>query len=90
MTLSVRLEPEIEQAFENEVRRLKTTKSQFVNQLLREALRPKDPIELLMELREQYGIPTPGPNTPRTNRSSNVKQLVREAVGKKFREGRAG
>ena len=90
MTLSVRLEPEVEHAFEIEVKRLKTTKSQFVNQLLRDALRPKDPIQLLMELREKYGIPTPQADTPRTNRSANVKQLAREAVKKKFHESRIG
>lgn len=90
MVLSVRLEPDVERAFEQEVRRRKTTKSRFVNDLLREALKPHDPMHLLMEIRAECKIPEPKPGTPRTNRSANVKALVREAIIKKHRAGRAG
>jgi hypothetical protein len=90
MPLSVRLEPDVEQAFEQEVRRRKTTKSQFVNELLREALKPKDPMQLLMEIRAEYNIPEPKPGTPRTNRSANVGAEVRKVLKKKHRAFRAG
>ena len=88
--LSVRLEPDVEYALELEVRRRKTTKSSFVNDLLREALKPHDPMQLLMEIRAEYKIPEPTPATPRTKRSANVKAQVRKAVTKKHRAGRAG
>jgi metal-responsive CopG/Arc/MetJ family transcriptional regulator len=88
MTLSVRLESDVEQAFELEIKRLKTTKSQFVNQLLREALRPKDPMQLLLEIRARYGIATPGPDTLRTTKSENVSALVRQTVALKHDESR--
>lgn len=90
MTLSVRLEPDVERAFELEVKRRKTTKSLFVNELLREALKPQDPMVLLTQIRERYGIATPTPNTPRTDKAANVNKLVRAAVGQKHRESSAG
>lgn len=90
MTLSVRLEPDVEKAFEQEVRRRKITKSRFVNELLRDALKPRDPMSLLMEIRAQYGIPEPKASTPRTKRSADVKSQVRQAVQKKHRASRAG
>lgn len=88
MTLSVRLESDVEQAFELEIKRLKTTKSQFVNQLLREALRPKDPMQLLLDIRARYGLVTPGLDTVRTDKSENVNALVRQAVAIKHDESR--
>ncbi len=90
MTLSVRLEPDVEKAFELEVKRQKTTKSLFFNELLREALKPQDPMDLLMQIRERYGIATPTPHTQRTDKAANVNKLVRAAAKKKHRESSAG
>jgi hypothetical protein len=88
MTLSVRLEPDVEQAFETEVKRRNTTKSQFVNQLLREALKPADPMRLLMEIRGQFGLPVPQAGTRRTDRSANTRDNAKTVVRNKHRASR--
>ena len=81
--LSIRIPPEIEQRLEHEVARLSTTKSRYVQDLLRQALAPKDPIELLMQIRKDYGI-APKKGTPQTDKSSRSKELARQAVARKY------
>ena len=90
MTLSVRLDRDLEPHFELEIKRLRTTKSEFVNKLLRQALAPKDPMQLLLDIRSKYGIAEPGANTPRTNNSSNTKERAIQAVKAKHLANRAG
>ena len=81
--LSIRLDPELERRLDLEVARRKTTRSRFVQELLREALEPQDPMHLLEEARAQYGLPDPLTHKPRTNKSAHVKELVRKAVLRK-------
>ena len=90
MTLSVRVDRDLEPHFELEIKRLKTTKSEFVNKLLRQALAPKDPMQLLLEIRSKYGIPEPGESTPRTNNSSNTKVRAVQAAKAKHLANRTG
>ena len=90
MTLSVRVDRDLEPYFELEIKRLKTTKSEFVNKLLRQALAPKDPMQLLLDIRSKYGIPEPGVDTPRTNNSSNTKARSIQVVKAKHLANRAG
>ena len=80
--LSVRIPPEIEQRLALEVARLKTTKSLYVQGLLHAALAPKNPVELLKQVRSDFGI-QPLKGTPQTNQSQHVKSLVRQRVAKK-------
>ena len=80
MPLSVRVDRDLEPYFELEIKRLKTTKSEFVNRLLRQALAPIDPMQLLLEIRSKYGIPEPGIDTPRTQNSTNTKMRAVQAV----------
>jgi hypothetical protein len=80
MPLSVRLAPDLERAFEIEVKRRNTTKSRLVNQLLREALRPMDPMRLLMEIRAQYGLQSPRAGARRTDRSANTRDAAKTVV----------
>lgn len=89
MTLSVRIDRDLEPHFELEIKRLGTTKSEFVNQLLRQALAPKDPMQLLLDIRRKYGIPEPGVNTTRTNNSSNTKERAIQVVRSKHRASSA-
>ena len=81
--LSIRIPPEIEQRLEQEVARLSTTKSRYVQDLLRQALVPKDPIALLMQIRSDYGI-SPQKGMPQTNKSRHSKELARQAVARKY------
>jgi hypothetical protein len=81
--LSIRISPEIQARLEREAVRLSTTKSKYVQHLLEQALLPKDPVALLMQVREEYGIPAVTARTPRTNKSSHVKRLVKEAIMRK-------
>lgn len=90
MTLSVRIDRDLEPHFELEIKRLGTTKSEFVNKLLRQALAPKDPMQLLLDIRRKYGIPEPGVDMPRTNNSSNTKERAVQAVRRKHLANRAG
>lgn len=83
--LSLRLDDELEMRLTQEVARRKTTKTQFVQDLLREALTPRDPVDLLYAVRAQHGLPDPGDaSVPMTHRSENVKALVYEQVQGKF------
>jgi hypothetical protein len=86
MTLSVRIDRNHERHFELEIKRLGTTKSAFVNQLLRQALAPKDPMQILLDIRRKYGISEPKIGTPRTNNSSNTKQRATLAAKAKHRD----
>ena len=81
--LSIRLDPELERRLDMEVARRNTTRSRFVQDLLREALQPRDPMHLLEEARAEYGLPDPLSHRPRTNKSARVKELVRDAVARK-------
>ena len=90
MTLSVRIDRDLEPHFELEIKRLGTTKSEFVNKLLRQALAPKDPMQLLLDIRSKYGIPEPGRDTPRTHHSSNTKERAVQVVRSKHLANRAG
>ncbi len=81
--LSIRLSPEIEKRLEMEVSRLKVTKSRFVQDLLENALAPKDAVALLMQARAHYGLDELAQTATVTNKAANVKALVREAAQKK-------
>ena len=83
MTLSVRVDRDLEPYFELEIKRLKTTKSEFVNRLLRQALAPTDPMQLLLDIRKKYGIPEPGLDAPRTQNSSDTRTRAVQAVRSK-------
>ena len=75
--LSLRLDPELEMRLTQEVARRKTTKTQFVQDLLRQALEPRDPVALLYAVRAQHGLPDPSDVlVPETRRSENVKAEV--------------
>jgi hypothetical protein len=65
----------------------KSTRSRFVQDLLREALSPQDPVHLLQEARAAYGLPDPASAKVRTNKAADVKALVRKTVADK--QGRA-
>ncbi len=78
--LSIRIEPRLEQMLDAEVARRKTTRSKFIQDLLAQALAPKDPMALLMKAYAQYGIEQPDAATPRTHKAENVKALVKEAI----------
>ena len=88
--LSIRLTPEIEKRLEIEVGRLKVTKSRFVQDLLENALTPKDAVALLMQARAQFGLDTLAQTAPTTYKAGNVKALAREAVQKKHASAKAG
>lgn len=81
--LSIRLDPELERRLDVEVARRKTTRSRFVQDVLRDALAPPNPMHLLEEARAEYGLPDPLTHKPRTNKAARVKELVREAVARK-------
>lgn len=81
--LSIRIPPEIEQRLEQEVARLSTTKSRYVQDLLRQALAPKNPVALLMQIRSDFGI-SPQKGMPQTDKSRHSKQLARQAVARKY------
>lgn len=83
--LSLRLDPELEMRLTQEVARRKTTKTQFVQDLLRQALEPRDPVALLYAMRAQHGLPDPADaSVPMSSRSENVKALVYEQVQSKL------
>ena len=81
--LSIRIPPEIEQRLEQEVARLSTTKSRYVQDLLRQALAPKNPIALLKQIRSDFGI-SPKKGRPQTDKSRHSKELARQAVARKY------
>jgi hypothetical protein len=83
--LSIRIEPELEEMLSLEVKRLKTTRSKFIQNLLTQALAPKDAYALLMKAHAQFGIEQPDLSIPRTNNASNVKALVKAAIEEKHR-----
>lgn len=85
--LSIRLTPEMEKRLELEVSRLKVTKSRFVQDLLIEALKPKDAVALLDELRDAYGLNTLAKTAPVTNQASRVKELTSKAILQKYSYG---
>lgn len=87
-TLSIRLDPELERRLDLEVERRGSTRSRYVQELLREALSPQDPLHLLREARAEYGLPDPAEVKVRTNKAANVKVLVRQAVADKHGPGR--
>ena len=83
--LSLRLDPELEMRLTQEVARRKTTKTQFVQELLRQALEPRNPVDLVYAARAQYGLPHPeDASVPETDRSQNVKALVYRQVQDKL------
>ena len=83
--LSLRLDNELEMRLSQEVARRKTTKTQFVQDLLRQALEPRNPVDLLYALRAQHGLPDPSDaSVPMTHRSENVKSLVYQQVQHKL------
>lgn len=86
--LSLRLDSELEMRLTQEVARRKTTKTQFVQDLLRQALAPRNPVDLLYAVRAQHGLPDPSDaSVPVTSRSENVKVLVHEQVQRKRDQG---
>ena len=83
--LSLRLDSELEMRLTQEVARRKTTKTQFVQDLLRQALEPRNPVDLLYAVRAQHGLPDPADaSIPMTSRSEDVKGLVYERVQSKL------
>ena len=82
-TLSIRLDPELEHKLDWEVARLGTTRSRFVQDLLAEKLAAPNPALLVMEARAEYKLPDPAKAKVRTDKSANVKALVRDAVAAK-------
>ena len=83
--LSLRLDSELEMRLTQEVARRKTTKTQFVQDLLRQALEPRNPVDLLYAMRAQHGLPDPADaSVPMTSRSENVKAQVYEQVRSKL------
>lgn len=83
--LSLRLDPELEMRLTQEVRRRNTTKTEFVQSLLRQALEPRDPVDLLYALRSEHGLPEPQPEAPdATEKSRQVKTLVHKKVHAKY------
>lgn len=83
--LSLRLDPELEMRLTQEVRRRNTTKTEFVQALLRQALEPRDPVDLLYALRSEHGLPEPQTDAPDvTEKSRHVKALVRQKVQGKY------
>ena len=74
--LSVRIPPEIEQRLVLEVARLKIIKSLYVQGLLHAALGPKKPVELLKQVRSDFGIEPLKKGTPQTDQSQHVKTLI--------------
>jgi len=87
--LSIRLDPELERRLDLEVARLNTTRSRFVQDLLREALAAKNPVLLLQEARAEYKLPDPAKKRTRTDRSTQVKALARDAVKRKLAIGKS-
>lgn len=76
MTLSVRLEPALEERLEQEARRLGISKSAFVKDALARVLGLKNPAELLRQVRSGTPVGTP-------DRSEQVTQQVREKLREK-------
>jgi hypothetical protein len=85
--LSIRLTPEMEKRLELEVSRLKVTKSRFVQDLLIEALKPKDAVALLDELRDTHGLNALAKTAAATNQASRVKELTSKAILQKYSQG---
>ncbi len=84
--LSIRIESELEEMLNLEVKRLKTSRSKFIQNLLAQALAPKDAYALLVKAHAQFGIEQVDSSTPRTHAASNVKALVKAAVEEKHRK----
>jgi hypothetical protein len=84
-TLSLRLPPALSSRLDEEVARRGTTRSRFVQEVLQRALAPKDPVQLLEEVRAAYRLPAPAarPAEQRTEASLRVKEGVRTAAAAK-------
>jgi len=76
MTLSVRLEPALEQRLEQEARRLGMSKSAFVKDALTRILGIHNPAELLKQVRSGTPVGT-------SDRSEHVTQQVRKKLHEK-------
>ena len=87
--MSIRLDPELERRLDLEVARRNTTRSRFVQELLREALAPKNSVLLLHEARAEYALPDPARKRVRTDKSARVKSLAQEAVKRKLSAGKS-
>jgi len=74
MTISVRLDPALETRLEQEVKRLGITKSDFIKDVLEQALGFKNPAELLRTVRS--GTPMGDPDASE-NVSAKVKAKLR-------------
>jgi hypothetical protein len=55
--------------------------------LLRDALQPKDPVALLMAIREKHGLPDPARAPQRTDKAAQAKALVQAALNQKHGRG---
>ena len=76
MTLSVRLEPELEARLEQEARRLGISKSEFVKDALERVLGLKNPAELLRQVRSGTPLGV-------TDISEHVSQRFKEKLREK-------
>ena len=82
-TLSIRLDTDLGRQLDIEVARRGTTRSKFVQEVLREALTPQHPLRLLQEARAEFGLPDPAAARTQTNKAADVKRLARKSVQRK-------
>jgi hypothetical protein len=92
MTLTVRLDPEIEREFEAACRLGRTTKSAVVTALIRGYVQAKKPAKSPYELAEEMGLVGCLENAPATGRdhSRYLKAKLRGKIGRATHERRSG
>jgi hypothetical protein len=92
MTLTVRLDPDIERAFEAACRLRRTTKSAVVTQLIRSYIQAEAPAKSPYELAEEMGLVGCLENAPAPGRdhSRYLKAKLRGKIGGATNERRSG
>lgn len=83
MTLTVRLDPELERRLESVCERRRTTKSAVVTGLVREFV-AREPAESSYEVAVRLGVIGCDPTGP-TDAAANAKKYVRRAIRAKHR-----
>jgi hypothetical protein len=84
MTLTVRLDPELERRLEAVCERRRTTKSAVVTNLVREFV-AREPAESSYEVAERLGVIGCDLSRPGVAVAANAKALVRRAIRAKHR-----
>ena len=88
MTLTVRLEPELENQLEDYCQAEGTTKTAVVTQALREFLstlrQQRTPYEIYVEVMEEMGIPNEAPATDKTDDSLHYKKRLKDILRAKY------